>query len=83
MAVPPATHWPTEVDRNAVIELVRSRPDLPIDQLVAEVCTKFPVLPEDRDTIKYAIILGISWGWRTRLVLSWRVRLSETLYRHY
>jgi hypothetical protein len=61
VAVPPAVHWPAEVDYRAVVRVVNSRPDLSMDQLAAEVFRQFPVLDEQRDVIKHAV-LGISWG---------------------
>ena len=61
MAVPPAVHWPAEVNYRAVVRVVNSRPDLSMDQLVAEILRQFPVPDEQRDVLKFAV-LGISWG---------------------
>jgi hypothetical protein len=58
---PTALRWPSGVDYRAVIRLVRSRPDLSLDHLWAEVLRDFDVPADDRDAVKSAI-LGICWG---------------------
>jgi hypothetical protein len=67
---PTVLRWPPGVDYRAVVRLVRSRPDLSLDNLWAEVLHNLDVPADDRNTVRSAI-LGFAGDWHTKLVRCW------------